>query len=194
MNTIQLVRRCRPGGPGQSAGPCRCARSGSKGFAPSDDKPRLMPKTLRGRLDNESEAGEAAPRSDPSVLARFSEGCGESPRWDLNPRPAHYECAALPLSYPGAGAVEFAVKYSDQDLSLLCGPMLDGSERLVRRCHAPGTATGRRWGGPRWAAERGLGGQRNGERWRATRRSYPVGLAPAPGLERHRVPQDLVAE
>ena len=27
-----------------------------------------------------------------------------SRRWDLNPRPADYESAALPLSYTGAGA------------------------------------------------------------------------------------------
>ena len=25
----------------------------------------------------------------------------ESRRWDLNPRPTHYECVALPLSYSG---------------------------------------------------------------------------------------------
>jgi hypothetical protein len=28
-----------------------------------------------------------------------------SRRRDLNPRPTHYECVALPLSYPGAGAM-----------------------------------------------------------------------------------------
>jgi hypothetical protein len=29
----------------------------------------------------------------------------ESRRRDLNPRPTHYECVALPLSYPGADAM-----------------------------------------------------------------------------------------
>jgi hypothetical protein len=33
-----------------------------------------------------------------------------SPRRELNPRPAHYECAALPLSYPGGRSTEFAIK------------------------------------------------------------------------------------
>ena len=27
----------------------------------------------------------------------------QSPGWGLNPRPTHYECVALPLSYPGGG-------------------------------------------------------------------------------------------
>jgi hypothetical protein len=29
----------------------------------------------------------------------------QSPEWDLNPRPTHYECVALPLSYPGGRGV-----------------------------------------------------------------------------------------
>ncbi len=28
-----------------------------------------------------------------------------SPEWDSNPRPTHYECVALPLSYPGAAVM-----------------------------------------------------------------------------------------
>ena len=34
----------------------------------------------------------------------------KSREWDLNPRPAVYETAALPLSYLGMKALKYAVK------------------------------------------------------------------------------------
>src|SRR3569832_1040987 len=41
--------------------------------------------------------GKAGPLGGTGLLSKPSRG------WDLNPRPAVYETAALPLSYPGAG-------------------------------------------------------------------------------------------
>lgn len=97
-----------------------------------------------------------------------SHGGGEgAPRGDLNPRPAHHESAALPLSYPGLGRSASRLNYFTLSLSIIgCRGVSDFAEsRFITK-----TPCLRTWGHE--VIDRSPRARDRSESWSRTRPSY----------------------